>query len=359
MSSYLSELNSIVKKLKDLGTELAEETISAKVINDLPREYETFSTPYELWHGKSPQYDHLKVFGCDAYVLVPEGLRRKWDSEAQKLIFVGYTDTTKNYRLYDPIKHGVIVAKHVKFDKNSMIPDRAQILENTAIVNHIAISDSDEEPNHPTDVSTQQPPRLTNNDIDIPPLSTDSLTQSHKRYNLRDRSSLPVPRYLLMSVVMEPNTFEEALQCPDREKWLSSMEEEMSSLKENKVFELTPLPPSKQAIKCRWVYRIKYLADGTVDRYKSRLVAKGFLQRPGTDFNETFSPVMRYDSMRLILSIASIYKMEIKQFDVTTAFLYGKLDEELYMEQPPDFQDGTNNVCRLLKGLYGLKQAPR
>ena len=133
----------------------------------------------------------------------------------------------------------------------------------------------------------------------------------------------------------------------------------MSSLQENKVFELTPLPPSKQAIKCRWVYRIKYLADGTVDRYKSRLVAKGFLQRPGTDFNETFSPVMRYDSMRLILSIASIFKMKIEQFDVTTAFLYGELDEELYMEQPPGFQDGTNNVCRLLKGLYGLKQAPR
>lgn len=104
---------------------------------------------------------------------------------------------------------------------------------------------------------------------------------------------------------------------------------------------------------------MKYLPDGTIDRYKARLVAKGFSQKPGTDFNEIYSPVVRYDSVRLILSIASTYLMKIKQFDVTTAFLYGELDEELYMEQPVGFEDGTGNVCRLFKGLYGLKQAPR
>jgi len=322
------------------------------------------STPFELWFGKPPEYDHLRVFGCNAYVLVPNPFRKKWDAKAEKMTFVGYTETTKNYRLYDSCRKRVIIAKHVKFDETLVSSNRAQSQRSVETRERVSLADLESEGEGTVSTRAESPillrevnedPERQVNDIS----NITRISNASKRYDLRDRAHLPVPRYLLMSIADEPNTYEEALNSTEREKWLQAMAEEMSSLQENKVFELTFLPASKCAIKNRWVFRIKQNPDGSVDRFKARLVAKGFTQQPGTDFNETFSPVVRYDSVRLILSIASVYKMKIKQFDVTTAFLYGELDEELYMEQPTGFEDGTNRVCRLLKGLYGLKQAPR
>jgi hypothetical protein len=157
----------------------------------------------------------------------------------------------------------------------------------------------------------------------------------------------------------EPLTYREAVESPESDEWTDAMESEMKSLSENKTWTLVTLPVGKNIVKSKWVFKRKLKPDGSLDKYKARLVAKGYSQRKGIDFCETFAPVARYDSIRTVLSIAASCNMRLMQFDVKTAFLYGDLDEEIFMQQPTGFDDGTGRVCKLHRGLYGLKQASR
>jgi hypothetical protein len=137
------------------------------------------------------------------------------------------------------------------------------------------------------------------------------------------------------------------------------MNEEMACLEENSTWELHNLPEGRKVISNRWVYRKKRNVVGEVTRFKARLVVRGFSQREGIHYTETFSPVARFDTIRALLSIAADEKLELSQFDVKTAFLHGFIDEEIYMEQPEGCNDGSQRVCKLLRSLYGLKQSPR
>jgi hypothetical protein len=136
----------------------------------------------------------------------------------------------------------------------------------------------------------------------------------------------------------------------------ATMVEELSSLERNDTWELCSLPSGRKAIKCKWVFKLKQNAGQF--RCYARLVAKGFTQQAGIDCEETYSPVVRHDSLRIIFSIAAQRDLEMMQLDVTTAFLNGDLKEELYMEQPTGFETGKE-VCRLKRSLYGLKQSSR
>lgn len=137
------------------------------------------------------------------------------------------------------------------------------------------------------------------------------------------------------------------------------MLEEMDAMEKNKTWTLTELPRGVKAIKCKWIFKSKFNADGELVKHKARLVARGFTQRYGIDYVETYSPVARYTSIRCLIAIAARRDMEIYQMDAVTAFLQGKLTETIYMEQPEGFSDGTNKVCRLNRSIYGLKQAGR
>ncbi|GJZ22328.1 retrotransposon protein, putative, ty1-copia subclass [Tanacetum coccineum] len=157
----------------------------------------------------------------------------------------------------------------------------------------------------------------------------------------------------------EPLTYQEAVACEDSSKWKAAMKEEMDSLRKNKTWELVDPPAGQKLVSSKWLYKIKEGIEGVQKpRYKARLVARGFTQRAGIDYNEVFSPVVRHTSIRVILALTACKDYELEQLDVKTAFLHGNLEEVIYMRQPPGYEQG-NKVCLLKKSLYGLKQSPR
>nr|GEX90186.1 putative reverse transcriptase, RNA-dependent DNA polymerase [Tanacetum cinerariifolium] len=150
-------------------------------------------------------------------------------------------------------------------------------------------------------------------------------------------------------------------QAPKSEEWKNDMDVEIDALMRNKTWEKCVLPHGKKPVGCRWIFTVKYKPDGAIDRYKARLVAKGYTQTYGIDYSETFSPVAKIDTIRVLFSIASNQGWPLHQFDVKNAFLYGDLKDEVYMEAPLGFSHSfrTGEVCRLKRSLYGLKQSPR
>lgn len=163
------------------------------------------------------------------------------------------------------------------------------------------------------------------------------------------------------SEIAIPQTAQEALNCEQSEMWKTSMQEEFESLIKNNTWTMVELPENKTAIGCRWVYSVKQNPDGSVERFKSRLVAKGCSQRQGIDYDETFSPVVRHATIRMVIALAAKMKLHLHQMDVTTAYLHSELTDEVYMKQPDGYVDirNPNSVLKLNKAIYGLKQSGR
>lgn len=143
------------------------------------------------------------------------------------------------------------------------------------------------------------------------------------------------------------------------------MKEELDALESNQTWSLVPLPPEKCPIGCKRVYKVKYNVDGTMVRYKARLVAKGYTQQEEVDYLETFSPVAKMNTVKVLLALAAIKGWNLTQLDVHNVFLHGDVSEDVYMQLPPgfelheEFQSSSQVVCKLNKSLYGLKQASR
>ncbi|KAL1204478.1 Retrovirus-related Pol polyprotein from transposon TNT 1-94 [Cardamine amara subsp. amara] len=160
----------------------------------------------------------------------------------------------------------------------------------------------------------------------------------------------------------EPSTYREAISRSEAERWFAAMGDEMESHQKNNTWDLVTQPHGRKIVTCKWIFKKKEgisMAEGV--KYKARVVARGFSQREGVDYNEIFSPVVRHTSIRALLAVVAHQDMELEQLDVKTAFLHGELKEEIYMTQPDGFQvpGKENHVCRLNKSLYGLKQSPR
>jgi reverse transcriptase-like protein len=157
----------------------------------------------------------------------------------------------------------------------------------------------------------------------------------------------------------EPKSLKEAQRDPNWEMWKAGLGREMESLEENKTWIITPLPEEKNLLRGKWVFRLKRGPDGSVVKWKARWVVRGFTQIEGIDYFETFASVVKPMSYKALFAIAAAYDLEIEQMDVTTAFLYGDIDTEVYVEQPHGYEDGTGRACLLKKALYSLKQSPR
>ncbi|UYV63153.1 hypothetical protein LAZ67_2003300 [Cordylochernes scorpioides] len=299
-------------------------------------------TPYELWFDKKPAVDHLRIFGTECFVHVPDEKRRKLDAKSEKGIFVGYCSNKDGYRIWMPNSNKVVTSRDVIFKET--IPTFSLDIEKR---NKELSSNQIDEQNDTQDIE-----------------KIESNVQTSDVYNLRDRSNISKPQRYIDAEIniaegLEPKTYKEAMDSPNAQFWKEAMNEEMNSLTENDVYECTTLPPGQKPIDCKWVLKTKLNSKGEITRYKARLVAKGFAQKKGIDYEETFSPVARHDTIRTLLAIAANEDLKLVQFDIKTAFLYGDLQDQIYIKQPEGFNNGTDLVWKLKKSLYGLKQSPR
>jgi hypothetical protein len=347
---------------------------SVHVLNLTPCVPLQFDVPDRVWTGKDVSYDHLRVFGCKAFVHIPKDERSKLDVKTRQCIFLGYGLDEFGYRLYDPVEKKLVRSRDVVFMEDQTIHD---IEKTEKVVPQYSDGLIDLDSTSLTDLPAQVEHDVQNDyqgpgDTDVP-LHDESHDQFPVpeippdvplRRSTRDRhpsTRYSVDEYVLLTDGGEPECYAEAMEDEHKLEWVDAMQDEMKSLHDNHTFDLVKLPKGKRALMNRWIYRVKQEEHTSQPRYKVRLVVKGFRQRKGIDFDEIFSPVVKMSSIRVVLSLAASLDLEIEQMDVKTVFLHGDLEEEIYMEQPEGFRvkGKEDYVCRLKKSLYGLKQAPR
>ncbi|KAJ9557371.1 hypothetical protein OSB04_011985 [Centaurea solstitialis] len=323
---------------------------AAHILNRAPTK-SVEKTPYELWKGKKPNISFLKIWGCEVYVKRPTSEKLKPKSD--KCFFIGYPKTTVGYYFYNPEENKVFVARNGKF-----LEEKFLSLENTR--KDVDLQVVDEENTTPV-----VEPEIQHNNVEPQSEPIEEVQTQDLRRSSRVRQE--PDRYLGFLVsqdsgdLNEPTSYGEAVSGSESEQWQEAMKAEMQSMYDNQVWELTDLPQHCKAVGRKWVFKKKTDMDGNVHTFKARLVAKGFTQTLGIDYDETFSPVAMLKSIRILMAISAYFNYEIWQMDVKTAFLNGKLTEDVYMEQPEGFEDpkNPNKVCKLLKSIYGLKQASR
>lgn len=261
---------------------------------------------------------------------------------------IGYSEGNKAYRVYYPSSRKIMVRRDVEFHETSGINE---VIIQQDVTEEVSKTPAVLEPEGAQ--KKESPKRYQNPRLPIP------RSPYPKRYKSvsddADEQAAFAETFMMCS---EPSNVEEALNDIDKDKWLEAINAELASLEENDTWTLVPRPEGSNVITNRWVFKKKLKANGQVDKYKARLVARGCGQQAGIDYTETFSPVVKFSSVRAIFSVAAAKNLEVHQFDVKTAFLHGDLEEELYMEQPSGFEKG-DFVCLLKKSLYGLKQASR
>lgn len=319
-------------------------------------------TPFELWTNIKPDISHLQIFGTKVYAKLPDEKRKKFYDKAQLYNFVGYDENCKAYRLLDMNTNKIILARDVKFIEN--ISNCKEHKIETDEITEIKLSDQTVE-THTESEELINEGTMDNQDIFYESLNEENveieeeMAVASNRYPIRERHR--PKRYACKAIVCEPTNRSEALQRDDKIHWQDAMQEEYNALMKNKTWTLEQLPPGKKAIGSKWTYKIKTDANGNIIKHKARLVAQGFSQKYGIDYDEVFAPVVKQATIRTLLTVAGVKKMQIKHIDIRTAFLNGDITEEIYMKQPEGYIEThkRNLVCRLHKSLYGLKQSAR
>ncbi|GJX73623.1 retrotransposon protein, putative, ty1-copia subclass [Tanacetum coccineum] len=255
-------------------------------------------TPYELWYGKVPNLSYLNVWGCKA--LVKRDTPDKLQQRSVKCIFIGYPKETMGYYFYFPSENKIVFARYAEFLEKKIL-----FLKK----------------------SVGGPKNLKNQDEDTSPSeNTREIPIEVEGFEPPQEEVVPVRRDL-----NEPNNYKAAMLDPKSNKWLDAMNSEMQFMKDNQVWCLVDLPPNGKTVRSKWSFKKKTDMDGIVHTYKACLVAKGFTQTYGVDYEETFSPIANIRAIRILIAIVAFYDYEIWQIDVKTTFLDCYLDENIYM----------------------------
>ena len=423
------------------------------LINRIPTKVLKNLSPFEVLNKSKPYIDHLRVFGCLCYVLVPGEQRNKLDAKSTKAMFMGYSITQKGYKCYDPVTRRVLVSRDVKFiesrgyyeekkwedledlsqapsDKATTLrivleklginmsqdqeprrrepSDQAEEAERTTPLDHergngsesgVQEQNQEDSGHHDQDV-TQEVENDAQSSRDEQGESTGLEEQAQDEVQTEDQvqplrrstrikkdpsnwvntrvyynaQAVEHPSQAVCSFVefpeehcafmisldesYVPRSFEEAMM---QKEWKDSVADESDAMIRNDTWYESELPKGKRAVSSRWIFTIKYLPNGKIDRRKTRLVARGFTQTYGEDYIDTFAPVAKLHTIRIVLSIATNLEWDLWQMDVKNAFLQGELEDEVYMLPPPGLEHlvKPGNVLRLKKAIYGLKQSPR
>ncbi|CAA0812904.1 cysteine-rich RLK (RECEPTOR-like protein kinase) 8 [Striga hermonthica] len=390
------------------------------ILNRVPTKALKSMTPFEAWHGGQPDVSFLRTFGCICHVKKTKPFLFKLEDRSTPMVFLGYKEGSKAYRLYNPRGGKVVVSRDVVFDEMAAWDwenpgtGEARGVGGTFVIEHLVIhggGDAGSEkpaadaPSPATVVASVEPqspamgtgeesppaaahtpppqspaaagqgtPPATIVEFTSPPSNIDEYVDAfHDGEEVRFRrmdnlvgnsvvpglaSRLLDDQELLLVSAEEPSTFAQA----ERDvSWRRAMLEEMKAIEENETWELIDPPPGCHPIGLKWVYKVKRDESGTIVKHKARLVARGFVQREGIDFDEVFAPVARMESVRLLLAMAAAKDWRIHHLDVKSAFLNGELAETVFVKQAPGFavKGEEHKVLRLRKALYGLRQAPR
>jgi Reverse transcriptase (RNA-dependent DNA polymerase)/gag-polypeptide of LTR copia-type/Integrase core domain/GAG-pre-integrase domain/Zinc knuckle len=376
-------------------------------------------TPQELWSGKKPNIRHLRIWGCRASVYIEKRYRKgKFSERSWEGYFIGYSQNSNQYRIYNPSTKSVIESRNVEFneDLEAVIKKSSESKfdldfeeQNGREEFNVGYGEDEngeieEEDDEEEEAPIKTERRKGGKKVSFDTESKKSLKSqnSHDATTISGNSENELPQNLRRSsrinkgkgpnnftyeglgkpsanfisqnnendflfchmngVTMngDPNGYKEALNSGHWEsKWKGAYDKELKSIIDNKTFEVCKLPEGKKAIDSKWVFKTKTGANGEVLKYKARLVAKGFQQTEGVDYSETYAPVVKFDSLRILIAIATAKGKRIQQMDVETAFLNGEIREELYMKVPEGVPHQPGEVWRLLRALYGLKQASR
>ena len=311
---------------------------------------------FEALFKKAPDVSHIRVFGCQAYAHINKSERKKLDMKSKQCLLMGYGEGVKGYRLYDPEKKKIFFSRDVIF--NEAKSSQVCLPEDDR---HSPSSLQDEMPSTSEQKKEKSSPKSLPVAPDFKEKEDQESIPSLRRSSRERKPTDFYGEWTFLASEKVPSTVEEALSSPESGNWKDAMNKEMSSLIKNNVWTLNELPEGKNPVKSKWIFRKKNNPNSKLTVFKARLVAAGYSQKYGTDYEETFSPVVRFETVRTLLSFAVEHNFHLKHVDVCTAFLNGDLDKEVYMEQPPGYiQNGSEDLyCKLSKSIYGLKQAPR
>jgi len=354
--------------------------------------------------------DHFRVFGYVSHVHVPDSRRVKLDAKSLKCILLGVSEESKAYRLFNPTSNKIIVSHDVVFEE-----DQQWCWEDNH--KHNLLTDLEWEPQEAADtndgeieaksgadaelgaisaekeadsgiiadlgaISGEQEPEFDEEESALNGLQpgVDDEEQNTPNSNILEHQGRikkpPVwmqdysagqgfsdeeaenSMFLALLGDSDPMTYEEAAKS---KRWRSAMDQEMQSMERNDTWELTALPLGGKSIGVKWIFKTKVNEKREVDKYKARLVAKSYCQQHGIDYAEVFEPVAHLDTIRIVIAFAAQNSWVIYQLDVKSAFLHGEINEEVFVDQPPGYEQKghESKVYRLKKALYGLKQAPR
>ena len=402
----------------------AEASYHANFLRNVsPTAFYKHATPWELFHGSPPDLSGLKIFGSLAHVYVPKELRRKLEPKSFPGVVLSFSPLSKMYRVFynDTVyEHRDVQVDESKMGWLSLNPPAREVSElpgpepysssparspndqdffsapDTRL--HVFFPDlpsidarpaTTEDPASPSSstpgnifgapspphASAESPSHLYSDLQDLNVLDEETSSSSPEpaasqhNYSLRPRDPdanfgkfFPAVAFPATSSAahLEPTTVAEARASQHWNEWKAAMDEEYQALLYNCTWELDDTPTGRTPLPCKWVFKLKLQPDGTIERYKARLVAGGHRQRDGIDYGDVFAPVSRFATVRALLAVAAHRDWPVHSLDISNAFLNGVLESPVYMKQPEGYSNGSvHQSCKLLKTLYGLKQAPK
>lgn len=306
--------------------------------------------PEEAWTGKKQDVSHVRLFGSVISILIPKEKRHKSDiNKNWEGIFIGYSDTTKHVRVWASKTQQILLVSSSYVDESKQ--GAKLLVEHPLDITRLTSTKRKAPTGEPrprgrprkiahienTPVAPTEP-----NDVDVPVVGRESPSNDAKNEPVNADIKKTMSETEISSIVYKPLTYEQAVSDPIHgRRWKEAIEEEIQNLENHHTWEYDRLPADRKAVGSKWVFKVKYHPDGTMARYKARLVAQGFSQIHGVNFNKTFSPMVRRESLRIFLAISCLLRLFIEQVDIVGAYLkslLGDNDLPIFMKLPPGME---------------------